>query len=143
MISLRKSQLPISDAPSANPSSQSQIVDQSSSYSINYIFVRSNRGYERISFSDILYIRAGGAYSDIITLDHSYILSTSLKNVLEQLECDFIKRCHRSYAVNIHKITFFNDVSLELTTTSKDIHLPITVGYRSSIMDKLKRLRSR
>lgn len=130
------------DAPSADILPKIQLSKATSSYLDNYIFVRSNKGYERVNFADILYIRAAGAYSDIISTKKSLLISASLKSVVDQLNCGFIKRCHRSYAVNTHKVTFFNDVSLEIATAKKDVQLPISMGYRSEVMKNLPRMKS-
>lgn len=142
MNTLKNNNIYTPDAPSADILSKAQLSTTISSYPDHYIFVRSNKGYERVNFADILYIRAAGAYSDIISTKKSLLISASLKSVVEQLNCGFIKRCHRSYAVNTHKVTFFNDVSLELATAKKDVQLPISMGYRSEVMKHLPRMKS-
>ncbi len=71
-----------------------------------FIFLRAeNQVYHKFLLHDILYLKAGPAYCSVITSEGEYVLSTSMNHVQEQLdEADFIK-VHRSYVVNVNRIT--------------------------------------
>lgn len=71
-----------------------------------FIFVRTdNQAYKKLAYSDILYLKADRAYCHIITEKDTLILSTSMNHIQEQLAQRIFIKVHRSYVVNINKIT--------------------------------------
>ena len=69
------------------------------------IFIRTqNQTSEMIFYSDILYLKAGGSYSTIVTTTKEYILSSNLKQVIEQFDHPDFIRVHRGYSANISHI---------------------------------------
>lgn len=61
----------------------------------------------RINKRDIIYIKSENIYCDIYTTYKRYVLRISLSHLIGELESNFIKRIHRSYAVNEARITEF------------------------------------
>jgi len=107
-----------------------------------YIFVKSGKSYKKIRYHQIQYIKASGAYCDIMLQGRFFTISASLNRVLEQLETDVIVRCHRSFAVNVDMISSFDDTTIKLDCKEERITLPISMTYRSEMMHVLPRLKS-
>lgn len=66
--------------------------------------VKTSKGVVEIALTDILYIKSENIYCKIVTESKSYLERTTLKNLLEILNANFI-RVHRSYVVNKSKIS--------------------------------------
>lgn len=68
------------------------------------------KGVVKISllFSNILYIESADNYIEVYYLDENLVKSTLIRNTLKTIETNFkntsLKRCHRSFIVNIDKI---------------------------------------
>jgi len=77
-----------------------------------YFFIRIKDRYEKIYAHDISFVMAAGSYTKIYTSDREYTISAGMKSFLQQLKSEEIIRCHRSYAVNIHKVKAFDDIGL-------------------------------
>jgi DNA-binding LytR/AlgR family response regulator len=107
-----------------------------------YIFVKSGKSYKKIPYAQIQYIKASGAYCDIVLQGRSFTISASLNRVLEQLDTLDIVRCHRSFAVNVDMISSFDDTTIRLDCKDERITLPISMTYRSEMMEVLPRLKS-
>lgn len=71
-----------------------------------HIFVRTDsQKYEKIAYSDIVYLKAERAYCKIVTENKTLTLSTSMNNIQDQLSHRDFMRVHRSYVINTKKIT--------------------------------------
>lgn len=60
-------------------------------------------GNEELFEEDILFCKANGSYTEITTINKTYVQRINLKDILKKLSSDFI-RVHRSYVVNKTKI---------------------------------------
>jgi DNA-binding LytR/AlgR family response regulator len=94
------------------------------------LFVRTdNQAYVKVPLNSIAYLKAGRAYCSLVTDDKVYILSNSLRHYHEQLDKDFI-RVHRSYVVNINRITAMEGNVIKLgkheVMTTKDYRDELT-----------------
>lgn len=94
------------------------------------LFVRTdNQIYVKVPLSSIIYLKADRAYCRLVTDEKEYILSNSLGHYHEQLNKDFI-RVHRSYVVNINRITGLNGNVIKLgkhnVSTTKDYREELT-----------------
>jgi DNA-binding LytR/AlgR family response regulator len=54
---------------------------------------------------DLLFCEAQGNYTRIVTTEQSYLPYTPLYKIEEQLPSDFFRRIHRSFIINLSKIT--------------------------------------
>lgn len=77
----------------------------SSGVAKDHIFIKVDTGHMKLSFDDIYFVEASGAYCKIFTADKNYMQSISMNHVLDQLDPKVFVRIHRSHAVNIKKIT--------------------------------------
>jgi len=99
------------------------------------IFLRTdNQAYIKLAIHDILYLKADRAYSSVVTDAKTYKMSTSMNHIHEQLpKGDFIK-VHRSYSININRIT-----SLEGNMIKIGEHeVQMSREYREELMSLLK-----
>ena len=81
----------------ANKSSAVQIVDR--------ITVRSGQKIRIIPIESILYIKAEGDYISIHTAEGNWLKEQTMKYTEDRLPVNSFVRIHRSYIVNIHKIS--------------------------------------
>ncbi|TRX48392.1 response regulator transcription factor [Fulvivirga sp. M361] len=94
------------------------------------VFIRENHRLERIEYDDILWMKAESSYVDIVTPDKHYLLSTdTLGSMLEKLNCRWLLRVHRSYAVNVNKVTALSGNQLEVAGQT----VPIGKNYRAMV----------
>ena len=78
------------------------------------IFVRHNGKMIKLLLDDILYIEADRNYSILVTPKGTYLISTTLKVLEEELNCQKFIRVHRSYMVNISKLDVVGEHHLEI-----------------------------
>jgi DNA-binding LytR/AlgR family response regulator len=71
----------------------------------DHVFVKTESGYLKLKYQDICYLQAGGAYSTIYTNDGKHLQTISMNHVLDQLDHKDFVRVHRSYAINVSKVT--------------------------------------
>ncbi len=70
-----------------------------------YLFVRSNRQNIKIFIKDIWVVEALKDYIKIVCKDKNYVVHTNLSKFIEKLPKDNFIQIHRSFVVNIHKIS--------------------------------------
>lgn len=91
----------------------------------------------RIKPDNILYIEGMGEYLKIYHLDSStpLVVLMSMKRILEQLPADRFARAHKSYIVNLNRIT--NNSRTQITMENGTV-IPIGESHRAAISDRLK-----
>lgn len=109
----------------------STITLEDSHYLVNqHVFIKDKNRFERVEFSDIMWLKAESSYVNVHTNKKNYLLtSDTLGSFLDKIDLNNLLRIHRSYAVNIDKV-----IALE----GNEIHLPsqtIPVGknYRAAV----------
>jgi DNA-binding LytR/AlgR family response regulator len=78
-----------------------------------------------ILINDIIYLKADGLYTKVITEAKTYIIRDILKDLQTQLPEELFIRPHKSYLVNINKVISYNSKELNV----KDAIIPIRRGY--------------
>lgn len=69
------------------------------------IFVKQNKGYCKVYYTDILWIKANSNYSDMYLRSGKVIcVMFSLTGLLEKLPQDRFIRVHRSFVVNLFAV---------------------------------------
>lgn len=103
----------------------------------NGIFVLSHGAYQKVFFSDILYLTADGAYTKIHCVNSKmYNITLSSNNVVAQLGCPAIVKTAKSFYVNIHRVDSITPDSLVIGTK----HIPLTQSYKPDVLSRLKKL---
>ncbi len=100
-----------------------------------FVFLKTGQQtYSKIHYNEILFIEADRAYCKIRTTSNQYTLSISMGSVSSQLSAERFVKVHRSYIVNIRKITEF--AGSEVTVAGHK--LPVSDQHRTELIMKLK-----
>ncbi len=102
---------------------------------VSYFFVKHDGKLLKISFSEILYIKAEQEYSHIYTKNKKLLVSMHLKLLEGILPETMFTRIHRSYIIPQETITSIYGNTIQIGDTIK---LPIGSKYKENLMQKLK-----
>lgn len=120
----------------ANAKLTSQNEDQeAASKEADYMFVKHDSKLVKITFSDILYIKAEQEYSHIFTKNKKLLVSMHLKLLASMLPQHSFTRIHRSYIIPHELATSIYGNTLQI---GDDIQLPIGSTYKEVLLQKLK-----
>lgn len=97
----------------------------------DYIFVKSNKVLKKILFKDILYIESMENYVVIQTTSCKEVVYTTLKQLYESLPEDIFQQTHRSYIVNIEKVTAIDGNQLTISS----YQIPVARNFRDTIFN--------
>ena len=93
------------------------------------LFLKKNHHYERVLLKDILFLQASSNYCNIITKSYKFIYATVLKKIEEQLPSSQFLRVHRSYVINVNKVTGFEGNLLYIDNEK----IPISKNYKDDV----------
>jgi DNA-binding LytR/AlgR family response regulator len=96
----------------------------------DYFFIKCGHKFERIYFSDLLYIEALQNYVTLYTVKGKFITQLPLKNVEQNLNGQPFVRVHKSYIVSIQKIEAIQNNEIIL----QSVKIPISRHYREHVM---------
>lgn len=97
------------------------------------IFVKTTQKYEKVDFADILFVEALDNYIAIQTVKKKLVTHSSLSSFLNNLPRDKFVQIHKSFVVNVDKVT-----SLEGNILGIDNYkLPVSKNYRAEIKERL------
>jgi DNA-binding LytR/AlgR family response regulator len=99
-----------------------------------FLELLSNRKLMRILYDEIVYIESLADYIKLHTTDKREITSKEKISVLEEKLPGFFIRIHRSFIVNLNKVTGFNNNEVEIGATV----LPIGRSYKQQGLSKLR-----
>ena len=94
------------------------------------VFIKHKYQFVKISLDDIDYIEADGSYTTLVTPQHRYALRLTISHVLDRLSFPRLIRIHRSYAVNLNRVSTFNEREVSLPTLS----LPLGRLYKPDFL---------
>jgi DNA-binding LytR/AlgR family response regulator len=97
-----------------------------------YIHIQDGKNIFKLPYDDVFYFEGYGEYVKVITTIKTYLVRDSLAEFENKLSAENFLRIHKSYIVNIKKITGFSTIH----TIIKDTELPIGRIYR----DKVRRI---
>jgi DNA-binding LytR/AlgR family response regulator len=101
------------------------------------IFIKEKKGLIRLFFKDILWIEADGYYCKMNTLEKSYLVTMTLKKLMESNALpDWLIRIHRSYLVNVEHIERVGDLSVFINRQK----VPVGNSYKNNLKNYLKML---
>lgn len=96
------------------------------------IFVKNNVQFVKIALADILYLEADNNYVNLYTPERKFALRVSLATLLEKIQFKKLVRVHRSYAVNIDRMSSFSDGEVWIGKQA----LPLGRNYREEFLNK-------
>lgn len=102
------------------------------------ILIRANYQVIAVSFDDILFIKALADYVIIKTVNGKYITLSTMKEVEENLPSDKFARSHRSYIVNLEKVSFIRGSNIEMIAQDIRFSIPIGRAYKKDFKSSLQ-----
>ncbi len=105
-------------------------IDNNSSTFIN---INTNKKHFKVLFSDILYAESLKDYVQIHTVEMTLVTKDKISDFEHKLPNNFL-RIHRSYIVNLDKITAFTTHDIEIGK----LEIPIGVSYKNEVLRILK-----
>ncbi len=113
-------------------------------HSSNFISFHDEKGVLRISLKleDLLYLESSDNYVSIKYLHNkqpkSVLIRNTLKNIEQKFESAPLLRCHRSYIVNIKRVSMVrkegNSMKLLIESPNNEI-LPVSRSYQTIVKD--------
>jgi len=100
----------------------------------DHIYINTNRKYVKIVFKDVLYVESIKDYVRI-HLESGSISTKDKISLFEQKVPSYFMRIHRSYMVNIHKITGYTKKDIEIG----EIEIPIGISYKKEVIKILQK----
>ncbi|MBL4643278.1 MAG: response regulator transcription factor [Flavobacteriaceae bacterium] len=97
-----------------------------------YTFVQSNKKNIKIILDDVLYIVSMKEYVQIHFKDRNVIFKGGITAFEQKLNSRFV-RVHRSYIVNLNKITAYTKSDIEIGK----IEIPIGDSYKNSVLKRI------
>lgn len=98
------------------------------------IFFKVKNRFEKIKFEDIIWVQAKDIYSVIKTKDARFLVSHTLRDIDEKLsQYHSFLRVHRSYIVNLKKISAIEDGNLLVESE----YIPVGQSYKEVLMQNL------
>jgi DNA-binding LytR/AlgR family response regulator len=103
-----------------------------------FITIRAERKNIRVNVKDILWVRSLKDYVQIYTLSDKYITQVTMGELEQNLPEKYFLRIHRSYIINISRVTAFTVHDVEIN----DVELPIGGSYKNLVISKLNQRKS-
>lgn len=100
---------------------------------LDHIFIKSDGKLIRLNNEDILYIESMGDYVKFVTGEKKYITHNTIKNLEEKVSKQSFIKVHRSYIINIDKISNIRENGLFIS--GKEI--PISKAHKQEVLKRL------
>lgn len=103
-----------------------------------YIFFRSVKSnkFQKVNFDEVMYLKAEGSYTYIVTQQDKHLLSNNLIQILGKILNKNIVRVHRSWAVNMNVVDSVSHDSLQIGS----VEVPIGRTFRDEINQIITRV---
>jgi DNA-binding LytR/AlgR family response regulator len=101
---------------------------------MSHVFIKSDGKLIRLNNDDILYIESMGDYVKFITNDKKIISHNTIKALTEKINPDVFCKVHRSYIINMNKISDIRDNTLYIANAK----IPVSKANRSTVMSRIK-----
>jgi len=105
------------------------------SHEKEYLYVNENKKYVKVVFEEVLYIESLKDYIRIHTQEKPIVTKEKISEFYSKLPKQFL-RIHRSFIVNLPKVTAFTTLNIEV----KEKLLPIGSSYQKEVLTFLKLL---
>jgi two-component system, LytTR family, response regulator len=122
----------------ANAAAENDVLKETPTKDIQYIFIRANNALIRLDLVDIYYIQALGDYVTFITTNKKYTAHLTMQNIEKALPAPQFLRVHRSYIVNTQRIDAIEEGTMLII--NKQV-IPLGEQYKSNLMKKLNLLK--
>ncbi|HEY8690423.1 MAG TPA: response regulator [Chitinophagaceae bacterium] len=99
----------------------------------NSLFIKEGQHFNKVKFSDILYLESEHVYVKVHTADKTFLVRNSLQKYLENFNDRNFFRIHRSYAINLEHIQSVNSEYVIIN----GVTLPVGKSYKDLLLDRL------
>jgi len=113
----------------------------------DYFFVRCNGRYEKIKYSELLFVKAMRGYMRVVTEDKTYLVLNKMETIQAYLPTTLFCRIHRSYIVSLVRVRAFDNFKVWLYPPPEGKiyrqglarlqELPLGKGFRKAIRDSI------
>lgn len=110
--------------------------EETTSVNDKYLFVKNKDVLEKLFYKDIKYIEATSGYVTFYTSSKDIVTNGVLKKIEDKLDKKHFVRVHRSYMVNINKITGYDAESVKVGGDS----VPLSRMYKKDVISILNNL---
>ena len=100
----------------------------------DFIFIKDGTTNYKINFNDLLYIQAYGNFAKIHTTQQNFVASMTMKQLEEDLPEAVFMRVHKSYIVNLQKISKIEGSTVFMDKTM----IPIGAVYKMGLDKKIR-----
>lgn len=76
--------------------------------------MRCDGKYEKVNFSELIFVRARRAYMQLVTENKTYLVLDKMELVQQYLPKDFFCRIHKSYIVALDRVKAFDNFKVLL-----------------------------
>lgn len=101
------------------------------------IFIKRNSSLVRIKYNDILWVEALENYVVINTTNEKFTIHFTMKSIENQLPLVKFKRVHRSFIVNVSRISSIEDNSVVIKLNEGKKVIPIGKSYRDKLLSEI------
>ena len=112
---------------------QKKVVNPQSLTSKDSLFLKEDHLFIKIRFDDIRYVRAAGNYLELQLAEKKHLIRSSMKEFIQQLPSQQFLRIHKSFLINLEKVTEVGPNFVHIGTES----LPFTMNVKSELMRRL------
>ena len=100
---------------------------------VDFITIRADRKNIRLPLNEILWIKSLKDYVEVFTENSKYITQVPIGEMEKLLPASLFLRVHRSYVVNLLKVTAFTTLDVEIG----DMEIPIGNSYKNHVTGSL------
>lgn len=109
-------------------------TDESNLILNDAIFIKNKELFIKVELNEIMFFKSDKNYIEVVTLDKTYIIRSTLANLLNELPKKTFVKVHKSYIVNLKKVSAINHEFIIVDKTN----VPLSETYRKSLLDSLK-----
>ncbi|MEZ4908792.1 MAG: LytTR family DNA-binding domain-containing protein [Saprospiraceae bacterium] len=99
--------------------------------------------YIKINLRDVAFIQASNNNTVIQLIEKSHLISSSMADLINKLDCDYFVKIHRSYVINIYAVQSFTNTNVNIYTKNEIHELPISEFYKNDFFEKLKIIKTK
>jgi len=98
-----------------------------------YFFVKSNGKYEKILFSELLFVEAADNYVLLHTNGKKFMVYDTLKNMESILPVDDFMKVHKSFIVALKKVSAIESGTLRIA----DAIIPVSRNLKETVVERI------
>lgn len=102
----------------------------------DFILLKAEGRTHKINQASILYLKAFDNYCYVVTYSEKYLLPHTLKKTSERLNPNYFVQTHRSYWVNLKKISSLASNSIFIG----EEEIPVSTSHKEGVFERLHKL---